>query len=133
MMKIIVSSAVLSAMLLLSGCGETTDEISSKDKVVILHDVGVSGCLLLENFGKSKLEEQDTVKNTAYTSKDNDVSCDTYGKVRGDITSYDSIDAGLVVECAEITLAQIQEAIPQEDLSIYENKDKSCVLSFDLI
>ena len=133
MMKMIVTSAVLSAMLLLSGCGESTDEISSKDKVVILHDVGVSGCLLLENFGKSKLEEQDTVKNTAYTSKDNDVSCATYGKVRGDIASYDSIDAGLVIECAEITLAQIQEALPEEDLSIYENKDKSCVLSFDLI
>lgn len=132
-MKMIVSSAVLSAMLLLSGCGESTDEISSKDKVVILHDVGVAGCLLLENLGNSKLEEQDSVKNTAYSSKGNDVSCATFGKVRGDVASYDNIDAGLAVECAEITLAQIQEALPEEDLSLYENKDKSCVLSFDLI
>ena len=133
MMKIIVSSAVLSAMLLLSGCGETTDEISSKDKVVILHDVGVSGCLLLENFGNSKLEEQNAVKNTAYTSKSNDVSCSTYGKTETTIASYDNIDANLDAECAELILDQIQEAFPEEDLSIYENKDKSCVLSFDLI
>ena len=133
MIKIIVSSAVLSAMLLLSGCGETTDEISSKDKVVILHDVGVSGCLLLENFGNKKLEEQDAVKNTGYTSKSNDVSCNTYGKTETTIASYDNIDANLDAECAELTLDQIQEAFPKEDLSIYENKDKSCVLSFDLI
>jgi len=133
MMKIIVSSAVLSAMLLLSGCGETTDEISSKDKVVILHDVGVSGCLLLENFGNTKLEEQNAVKNTGYTSKSNDVSCSTYGKTETTIASYDNIDANLDAECAELTLDQIQEAFPEEDLSIYENKDKSCVLSFDLI
>jgi len=133
MMKIIVSSTVLSAMLLLSGCGETTDEIGSKDKVVILHDVGVSGCLLLENFGNAKLEEQDAVKNTGYTSKGNDVSCSTYGKTETTIVSYDNIDANLEAECAELTLDQIQEAFPDEDLSIYENKDKSCVLSFDLI
>ena len=132
-MKIIVPGAVISAMLLLSGCGETTNEISSKDKVVILHDVGISGCLLLENFGNKKLEEQNAVKNTSYTSKSNNVSCSTYGKTETTIASYDNIDANLDAECAELTLDQIQEAFPQEDLSFYENKDKSCVLSFDVI
>ena len=133
MTKIILSSVAICTMLLLSSCGDNTDDISNKDKVVIVHDVGVSGCLLLETVGKSKLEKQDSIKNTTYTTKDNDISCSTYGKIRGDIASYDTIDAGLTVECAEITLSQIQEEFPEEDLSIYENKDKSCVLSFDLI
>ena len=131
-MKFFVSGAVLSATLLLSGCGETTEEISSKEKVVILHDVGLSGCLLLENFGNKKLESQDAVKNTGYSSKGNDVSCSTYGKTETTIASYDDIDANLDAECAELTLDQVQEAFPNEDLSIYENRDKSCVLSFDL-
>jgi len=121
----------LLAVLLLTGCGETTDEISAKDKVVILHDVGVTGCTLLENFGNSKLEEQDEVKNTGYSTKNNDVTCSTYGKTKGSLDSYDNIDAD-IAECLEFTLDQIQEAFPEEDLSIYENKDKACVLSFDL-
>jgi len=131
-MKTSLVLATLTAALLLSGCGESTDEISKKDKVIVLHDVGVAGCLLLENLGNSKLEEQNTVKNTGYTSKDNDVSCSTYGKTKTTIASYDNIDANLDAECAELTLEQIQEAFPEEDLSIYENKDKACVLSFDL-
>ena len=131
MIKTSLITTTLLAALLLSGCGETTDEISSKDKVVILHDVGVTGCTLLENFGNSILEEQDEVKNTGYSSKDNDVSCSTYGKTQGSLDSYDNIDAN-IAECLEFTLAEIQEAFPEEDLSIYENKDKSCVLSFDL-
>ena len=130
MKNILLASTLLTAMLL-TGCGESTDEISAKDKVVILHDVGVTGCLLLENFGNSKLEEQDAVTNTDYTSKSNDVTCDTYSKVKGDLDSYNNIDAN-IPECLEFTLADIQEAFPEEDLSIYENKDKSCVLSFDL-
>ena len=129
--KTLIVTSLL-ATLLLSGCGESTNEISDKDKVIVLHDVGAAGCLLLENLGNSKLEEQDAVKNTGYTSKDNDVSCSTYGKTRTTVASYDNIDANLDAECAELTLAQIQEAFPDEDLSIYENKDKSCVLSFDL-
>ena len=124
--------AISLSIFLLSGCGESTDEISAKDKVIILHDVGVTGCLFLENFGNSKLEEQDLVTNTAYTSKDNDVSCATYGKTKTDIGSYDNIDPDMDAECAELTLAQIQEALPEEDLSIFEDKDDACVLSFDL-
>jgi len=125
-------SVIALSIFLLSGCGESTNEISEKDKVIILHDVGVTGCLFLENFGNSKLEEQDLVTNTDYTSTDNDVSCATYGKTGGDIGSYDNIDTNMDVECAELTLAEIQEAFPEEDLSFYENKDKACVLSFDL-
>ena len=125
-------SVIALSVFLLSGCGESTNEISEKDKVIILHDVGVTGCLFLENFGTSTQEEQDEVKNTAYTSTDNDVSCGTYGKTGGDIGSYDNIDANMDIECAELTLAEIQEAFPEEDLSLYENKDKACVLSFDL-
>jgi len=119
------------AIFLLTGCGESTDEITAKDKVVILHNVGITGCTLLENFGNSKLEEQDEVKNTGYSSKNNDVSCATYNKTRGNLDSYDNIDAN-IAECLEFTLDEIQEAFPRDDLSIYENKDKSCVLSFDL-
>ncbi len=125
-------SVIALSVFLLSGCGESTNEISEKDKVIILHDLGVTGCLFLENFGNSKLEEQDAVTNTAYTSTDNDVSCATYGKTKSDIGSYDNIDANMDAECAELTLAEIQEAFPEEDLSFYENKDKACVLSFDL-
>ena len=131
MIKKSISVMALS-IFLLSGCGESTNEISEKDRVIILHDVGVTGCLFLENFGNSKLEEQDTVTNTAYTSTKNDVSCGTYGKTGGYIGSYDNIDANMDVECAELTLADIQEALPEEDLSLYENKDKAGVLSFDL-
>jgi len=112
-------------------CGESTNTISAKDKVVILHSVGVTGCLFLENYGNAKLEEQDAVKNTGYTSKNNSVTCSTYGKTSTDIYSYNDIDAN-IPECAELTFAEIQEAFPNEDLSFYENKDKSCVLSFDL-
>ena len=132
MTKSLLLATALLTTLFLSGCGESTNEISEKDKVIVLHDVGVSGCLLLENFGNSKLEEQDIVENTAYTSTDNDVSCATYGKTKSDIGSYDNIDANMDAECAELTLAEIQEAFPEEDLSFYENKDKACVLSFDL-
>ena len=123
--------ATILGTLFFTGCGESTDEITQKDKVVILHDVGVTGCVLLENFGNDKLEEQDYVKNTGYSSKDNDVTCSTYGKTKGSLDSYDNIDAN-IAECLEFTLAEVQEAFPNEDLSIYENKDKSCVLSFDL-
>lgn len=132
MTKSLLLATALLTTLFLSGCGESTNEISEKDKVIVLHDVGVSGCLLLENFGNSKLEEQDVVENTAYTSTDNTVSCSTYGKTTGDIGSYDNIDANMDIECAELTLAEIQEAFPEQDLSFYENKDKACVLSFDL-
>ncbi len=132
MIKVSHLLTALTATLLLSGCGESTNEISQKDKVIILHDVGLAGCLLLENLGNSKLEKQGAVKNTAYSSKNNGVSCNTYGKTKTTIASYDNIDASLDAECAELTLAQIQETFPEEDLSIYENKDKSCVLSFDL-
>ncbi len=132
MIKVSIFTTTLLGILLLSGCGESTDEISEKDKVIVLHDVGISGCVALEQLGKEKLNEQDAVKNIAYTSTDNTVNCQTYGKTRGDLESYDNIDAGLAIECAEITLDQIQEALPEEDLSIYENKDRACVLSFDL-
>ena len=131
MIKTSLLTSALLATLLLSGCGESTNEISEKDKVIILHDVGTTGCLFLENFGNSKLEEQDVVENTGYTSTDNDVSCGTYGKVRGDI-AYENIDANIDIECAELTLDEIQEAFPEEDLSPYEDKDDACVLSFDL-
>ena len=131
MIKKSITTIALSVFLL-SGCGESTNEISDKDKVIILHDVGVTGCLFLENYGDSKEAEQDAVTNTSYTSTDNDVSCATYGKTGSDIASYDDVDANIDAECAELTLAQIQEAFPEEDLSLYENKDKACVLSFDL-
>jgi hypothetical protein len=132
MTKSLLLATSLLTTLFLSGCGESTNEISDKDKVIVLHDVGITGCTLLENFGNSKLEEQDVVENTSYTSTDNDVSCSTYGKTRGYIDSYDNIDANMDIECAELTLDEIQEAFPEEDLSFYENKDKACVLSFDL-
>lgn len=131
MLKTMLLSTTVFSTLLLTGCGESTDEISAKDKVVILHDVGITGCALLENFGNSKLEEQDHVKNTGYSSKDNDVSCATYGKTKGSLDSYDNIDAN-IAECLEFTLDEVQEAFPEDDLSLYEDKDKSCVLSFDL-
>jgi len=63
---------------------------------------------------------------TPNTDEDLKISTESMAK------AYDNIDANLDAECAELTLAQIQEAFPDEDLSIYENKDKSCVLSFDL-
>jgi len=124
--------SLLTSTLLFTACGESTNEISAKDKVVILHSVGVTGCLFLENYGNAKLDEQNAVKNTGYTSKDNTITCATYGKTRSTIDSYNNIDAN-IPECAELTFAQIQEAFPNEDLSFYENNDKSCVLSFDLI
>jgi len=131
MTKTLLLATALLTTLFLSGCGESTNETSEKDKVIVLHDVGIAGCTLLENFGNSKLEEQDLVENTAYTSTNNDVSCSTYGKTRGEI-AYENIDANIDIECAELTLDEIQEAFPKEDLSLYENKDKACILSFDL-
>lgn len=132
MTKYLLLATSLLTTFFLSGCGESANEISEKDKVFVLHDVGITGCTLLENFGDSKVEEQDAATNTAYTSTDNDVSCSTYGKTRAYIGSYDDIDANIDVECAELTLDEIQEAFPEEDLSPYENKNKACVLSFDL-
>ena len=132
MTNTLLISTLLLSSLLLSGCGESTNEINIKEKIIILHDVGISGCLLLESKGNSKLDEQDTVENTDYTSTSNDVFCSTYGKKRDYIASYDQIDADTDIECAELTLAEIQESFPDEDLSLYENKDKACVLSFDL-
>ena len=125
-----IITAIFTAIVV-SGCTESTDEIKKKDKVVILHDVGITGCTLLEHFGNSKLQKQDKVKNIEYSSKNNDVTCSTYGKTRGVIDSYNNIDAD-IPECLEFTFDEIQEAFPNEDLSFYENKDKSCVLSFDL-
>lgn len=122
----------LSGLLLVGCTGESTDEISAKDRVIILHDVGVTGCTFLEHYGNSELESQDLVKNVGYSSKDNSVSCQKYGKTGGYLASYDDIDADIDIECAEITLDDIQEALPEEDLSIFENKDKACVLSFDI-
>jgi hypothetical protein len=130
-MKLRFLSSVFLLSFLLSGCGESIDEISQKDKVIILHDVETTGWVLLENYGNSKREEQDIVKDTSYTSKENSVTCETFGKRRGYIDDYNNIDAD-VAECVELTLADVQEAFPDEDLSIYENTEKSCVLSFNL-
>jgi len=129
--KFTLPLSLLTSMILITACGESTDEISAKDKVVILHSVGVTGCLFLEKYGNSKLEEQNVVKNTGYSSKSNSINCSTYAKARTDIYSYNDIDAN-IPECAELTFSEIQEAFPNEDLSFYENKNKSCVLSFDL-
>jgi len=117
---------------LFTACGESTNDISVKDKVVILHSIGITGCLFLENYGNTKLDEQNAVKNMGYTTKSNSVTCETYGKRRTYLDSYNNIDTNIPA-CAELTFTQIQEAFPSEDLSFYENKDKSCVLSFDLI
>ncbi len=116
-----------------TGCGESTNEISAKDKVIVLHDVGLTGCLALENFGNSKLEDQNTVTNVTYTSTGNNVSCATYGKTETVIATYADVSANLDAECAQLTLAQIQATFPEEDLSFFENNDKACVLSFDLL
>ena len=133
MTKNLVWTIVASSALILSGCGESTEEISAKEKIIIIHDVSTAGCLLLENFGNDNLEKQDDVKNISYTGTDNDVSCTTYGKVKGEIDSYENIDASTDLECAEILLSEVQEALPDEDLSPYEDKDKACVLAFDVI
>jgi hypothetical protein len=121
------------ATLLLSGCGESTEEISAKEKIIIIHDVSTAGCLLLENFGNDNLEKQDDVKNISYTDTNNNVSCSTYGKIKGEIDSYENIDASTDLECAEILLSEVQEALPEEDLSHFEDNDKACVLAFDVI
>ena len=133
MTKNLVWTIVASSALILSGCGESTEEISSKEKIIIIHDVSTSGCLQLETFGNDNLEKQDDVENISYTGTDNDVSCTTYGKVKGEIDSYENIDASTDFECAEILLSEVQEALPEEDLSPYEDKDKACVLAFDVV
>jgi len=117
--------------LLITACGESTSTISAKDKVVILHSIGITGCFFLEQYGNAKLEAQNSVKNIGYTSKSNSVTCSTYGKQSSYIDSYNNIDAN-IPECVEFTFAQIQEAFPTEDFSFYENSSKSCVLSFNL-
>ena len=123
---------IATTTLFFTACGESTKNITAKDKVVIIHSLGATGCLFLEGYGNAKLDEQNAVKNTGYTTKSNSVSCETYGKTRTSLDSYNNIDAN-IPECAELTFAQIQESFPSEDLSFYENNDKSCVLSFDVI
>ncbi len=129
--KLIFSSTIF-AVFLISGCGETTETIIEKDKVIVLHNVNVTGCLLLETLGNTKLDEDDLIINTSYSSTDNNVSCATYGKVRGYIDSYDNIDANISAECVELSISDIQEALPDEDLSPFDSTTKACVLSFDL-
>jgi hypothetical protein len=118
------------ATLFLLGCGDTTDEINKKDKVIILHKVNSAGCLFLERYGDTVLKQQNSIKNISYSSKKNSVSCATYGKSKGDINSYSDISKNLTVECAEMQFLDTQEAFPSRDLSLFEGS-RSCVIAFD--
>jgi len=118
--------------LLLLGCGESASDIAKSDKVIIVHKLGLTGCVLLENFGKDDLKKTGQVTNIHYSSKNNKVSCQSYGKTKTILGSYNDISSNLDLECAEFLFSDIQEAFPNKDLGFYKNKKKSCVLSFDL-
>ena len=117
---------------LFSGCGETNDEIRKKDKIIILHEVNNAGCFFLEGYKKSKLHLDDQVKNVVFSSKKNDATCAGYNKTKGEIVDYKTIDASTSVECAEIPFSELEASFPKKELAIYRNKNRSCVLSFDI-
>jgi hypothetical protein len=129
----IIYLVTIALSLLFLGCGETSDEIKEKGKVIILHNVNLTGCTALEGYSSNKLKKDDRVKNVAFSNKNNDVSCASYNKTKGELSDYSKIDASIAIECAEIPFSELQAALPEKDLSIFESKDRSCVLSFDVI
>lgn len=128
---------LLSIFLLLLGCGKSTEEIRKAEKIAIVHELGLTGCLFLKEKGNHKIQTdkrlKDKIKNISYNSKSNNVSCQTYNKKKNTLTSYaDVIQVDRTIACAELHLSDAQEAYPNKDFSLLKNSKKSCVVAFDI-
>lgn len=127
---------LLGMLILVLGCGKSTEKISKDEKIVIVHELGFTGCLYLEKRGNSKIQKdtklKNTIKNISYSSKSNTVSCHTYGKEKSTLNSYnDALKSAKSIACAELYIADAQEAYPNKDFSLLKNNSKSCVVSFN--
>lgn len=128
---------LFASLFLILGCGKSTKEISKAEKIVIVHDVGIAGCLFLEKRGNAKIQKDAKLKkhitNISYNSKGNRASCQTYGKKKSTLSSYDDvINIKKSTECAELQLSDAQEAYPNKDFSLLKNTHKSCVVAFNV-
>ena len=117
--KIVLTGITLSA-LLLSGCGggsntnkkSITQQISERDSVVIIHGVNKPFCELVSN----EVIKDNTTKDVILDSPANTVNCATYGKVNDNIN------------CVEETLANMFDLTTANDITIYEDPSKACVI-----
>ena len=109
--------------LLLSGCGggsdtkSITEQIAERDGVMIIHDANLAFCETLKNI----LEEDPIAKDVISDNPANTVSCNTYNKQDGDIDDP-------AAECVNTNLAYFADDTITDDISIYEDTTKACVI-----
>jgi len=127
--KLGLTTAALS-VLLLSGCGggssdDNTENFSNKKIIVIIKEINSAGCTLIENG----IKQEPDLKNPIVESTSINTTCATYNRTATDIKSTTGGN------CAEQTLLEYledeNEKIPS-DISILEDKTKSCVVGFDI-
>ena len=119
MKKLELTTLALSA-LLLTACGgggngkqSITEQLKQRDAILIIHSTKNSACSLFTDQFK-----EFGVKDIIFDSPSNTVSCETYGKIRGDIDDDNA-------ECAETALADFSN---DEDISLLEDTTMACVI-----
>ena len=129
MVKKLGFTAILSA-LLLSGCGGGSDNtntknFSNKKIIVIIKEINSAGCKLIEN----SIKQEPDLKNPIVESASINTTCATYNRTATDIKSNTGGN------CTEQTLLEYledEDAKIPSDISILEDKTKSCVVGFDI-
>jgi hypothetical protein len=123
--------------LLLTGCGGGSsakqENISDKKIILILKEVSNNACIGIA----SEFKNDTSVKNTVTQSTTSNISCANYGRVTNTLDDATTLaNNNNLATCVESTLIDFLEledvnrSIP--DLSLLEDKAKSCVIGFDL-
>ena len=116
-------SAIDDAINNIASAGVSAEDISAKEKVIIINDVSLSGCVLIKNG----LIDADNLVNAETLFTEVGVTCATYGKTAG-------IPGNLNVECTEEYLADWLDDANHEtiaDIGVLEG-EKACVVGADL-
>lgn len=139
MTKIMIkTSVILLSTLALSGCGSvddiindtlsgevTTETIASKEKVLIINNVGRTACVTIKNG----LAENGTRQNAETLVTELGVTCATYGKVAGDPLALEQD-----TECAEESLVDWLEQESNGNITDLDTAsgEQACVIGFDI-
>jgi len=121
-MKKLGLATVALSVLLLSGCGggskskSITEEISERDKVVVIHGANLAFCELMKNVFIQTNEVKDIITDLPA----NTVNCSTYNKVEDDDI------------CANESLANMLDLTDTTDIAIFQDEKTACVIGLNL-
>jgi len=123
--------------LLLTACGSVSatkkENISDKKIILMLKEVSHTACISIA----SEFNNDTSVKNTVIKSITSNITCESYGRITNTLEDATTLanNHGRAT-CVESTLIDFLESedvnktLP--DLSLLEDKTKSCVIGFDL-